>query len=358
MDTTLDQLSGRVHAYLTSQGIQQVRMGTFAGPPTSGAGVALRTELKSRLESTGLTVTKRAMTELRGEFSAKVNAGEPPAVSLHAKLYDHRRHEMVDFRYRPDDIEDVDSVAQLLSPTVDLTVKRSNSESPSRAEEFRERDQRLVESIIDPTFHQTTNSIMAATSDSPYRMEVLLRKESRLTPVPLEDFLGQAFVDLPPGVEYVVRVYNDSDIDVGVQLMIDGVNSLELSQNEAYRELGLWMIGAHSHGTIDGWHLTNTRSLAFLIADIADSEAARLERDQSEIGTISAAFYPAWMGDNKPEVEILGKTRNAFGTAAGDEVQSEYKETKRHFGQTLLTTLSMRYEKPEVTNETLTADAK
>ncbi len=354
LDFSINQLSQRIHDYLTSHGIQHVRMGTFAGPSSTGTGIALREGLRQKLEKTGLEISKRAGVEVRGEFSAKINQGEPPAVVLHARLFDHQGHEMVEFRYRPDDIEDLDDVARLLSPTVDLAVDRSGTEAPSLRETFTIRDERVVQSLLEPSFHRAGPSIIAASPTSPFRMEVLSRDGNNLIPVDLEDFQGTAFVDLPLGRECVVRLYNDSDIDVGVKLMIDGVKSLELSENEDYRKLGLWVIAAKSQGTINGWHLTNARSLAFLIADAADSEAARLERDHSEIGTITASFYPAWTGDTRPNVELFGKTRGGRGMAAGAERQSNYQEAQRNFGKTLLATVSVRYEKPEVTTEVTT----
>ncbi|MBX3438948.1 MAG: hypothetical protein KF861_15765, partial [Planctomycetaceae bacterium] len=210
-----------------------------------------------------------------------------------------------------------------------------------------QRDEQLAASIAKPSFNLTGSTTVSASSTSPYRMEVLLRDGQSLTPVPVEDFAGFALVSLTKGQQYVVRLHNTSQIDVGVKLAIDGVNTFQFSQNAGFRNLGMWMIPAGQVGTIDGWHVNNRESLAFLITDVPDSALASLQRETTTIGTITASFFPAWSGDNIPEEELIGKAKGDIGTGLGAKVASGYETVSRHFGKTLLAAVSIRYEKPD-----------
>ncbi len=349
LDDALDNIVDQVQTYLSTHGDRTVSVGTFSGPPSSSAGIRIKAALTERLKKADVQIGKLARLQIRGSFSS---AADPtPTVQIKAEMVDQTGATLGQFRERVS-VDNVEDVVNLLGATTDLapntsTANATTDETASREERIEGRDKQLAADIAEPSFALVGTTAVAATSASPYRVEILLRDGDSLTPVPVEGFSGFALVSLTKGQEYVVRLHNASDIDVGVKLTIDGVNTFEFSENAGFRNLGIWMVPAGQVGTVDGWHVTNDRSLAFLITDVPDSAIATLERETTAIGTISASFFPAWTGDDIPEEELIGKAKGDIGTGLGAKIRSSYESVARHFGKTLLAAVSIRYEKPD-----------
>jgi hypothetical protein len=352
LDDALDRIATRVQEYLASQSEETVAVGSFAGPPSSSAGIRIKSELTERLDKGNIKISKLARFEVRGTFAAET---EPtPIVAIKAEMVDQSGATLGEFRERVT-VENVEDVVNLLGTTTDLSTDTSQSDTaaPDNAASDQQapleaRDETLAQSIQSPSFAITGTTAVSASEASPYRLEILLRDGTSLTPIPVENLSGFALVSLKKGQEYVIRLHNASAIDVGVKVTIDGVNTFDFSNNEGFRNLGMWMIPAGTTGTVDGWHVTNTESFAFLVTDVPDSAIAKLQRETTSIGTISAQFFPAWVGDDVPEEELIGKTKGDIGTGLGPKIGSTYQSVARHFGRTLLAAVSIRYEKPDL----------
>ena len=329
---------------MVDHGDTSVTIGNFNGPPSSSAGIRIKAALTERLKAADVNVNKLARLEIRGTFASET---EPtPIVLVRAEMVDQTGATLGDFRERVS-VDSVEDVVNLLGTTTDLTAAGTSESNGSQRETIAQRDEQLAEDINQPSFSLTGTTAVSATDASPYRVEIFLRDADTLTPIPVEDFSGFALVSLNKGQEYVVKLHNASDIDVGVKLTIDGVNTFDFSENAGFRDLGMWMVPAGQVGTVDGWHINNNESLAFLVTDVPDSATAKLQRETTAIGTISASFFPAWTGDDVPEVEIIGKARGDIGTGLGSKIGSVYETVQRHFGATLLAAVSIRYEKPD-----------
>ncbi len=344
LNDAIDGIVERVQKYLTDHGDTSVTIGNFAGPPSSSAGIRIKAALTERLTAADVNVSKLARLEIRGTFASETNP--TPIVLIQAEMIDQTGATLGNFRERIS-VENVEDVVNLLGTTADLAATESTGESETRVDTLEQRDAKLGDAINTPSFSLTGTTAVSASASSPYRVEIFLRDAGTLTPVPVTDFSGFALVSLTKGQEYVITLHNASDIDVGVKLTIDGVNTFDFSENEAFRKLGIWMVPAGQVGTVDGWHITNTQSLAFLVTDIPDSATAKLQRETTAIGTINASFFPAWTGDDVPDVEIIGKARGDIGTGLGTKIGSAYETVTRHFGATLLAAVSVRYEKPD-----------
>ncbi len=349
LDDALDNIVEKVQTYLSTHGDRTVSVGTFSGPPSSSAGIRIKAALTARLKKSDVQIGKLARLEIRGSFSS---AADPtPTVQIKAEMVDQTGSTLGQFRERVS-VDSVEDVVNLLGTTTDLAPNTSTANAAadaaqSRDETIQQRDKQLAADIAEPSFALVGTTAVAAADSSPYRVEILLRDGDSLTPVPVEDFAGFALVSLSKGQEYVVRLHNASAIDVGVKLTVDGVNTFEFSENAGFRNLGIWMVPAGQAGTVDGWHVTNNRSLKFLITDVPDSAIATLQQETTAIGTISASFFPAWTGDDIPEEELIGKAKGDIGTGLGAKVASAYESVARHFGKTLLAAVSVRYEKPD-----------
>ncbi|QDU40823.1 hypothetical protein Mal4_51850 [Maioricimonas rarisocia] len=350
LSSSIDEITSKVLDYLESKDERSVGIGRFDGPAGSSAGVLIRNALTERL-SEKVEVDEFARMQVRGDFSlTDDDATNVKVVAIRAEIINANSGEtLVGFRRRSK-VDDFEGIATLLGVTADVTTEVAADTPPGSDDAQpvsvqKKRNDVLEASIQEPTF-DVQDSTVGATAKSPYRLEVLIRSGSELTPAPIIDRNGRAVIDLKEGQEYVVRLHNQSDIDVGVKLTIDGVNSLEFSENKDLGALGMWLVPAGSTGQIDGWFQNTSQSFAFLVTDLPDSVAARLQRDTETIGTITALFFPAWEEGEDPPAEELTKSARNLGTGKGDLLETPYQTAKRHFGNTLLASVSIRYFKP------------
>jgi hypothetical protein len=171
---------------------------------------------------------------------------------------------------------------------------------------------------------------------SPFAIEVLALNGQ---PLPPANVNGQAFVGIPKGQSYLIRLHNQSPQDVGVALTIDGINTLAFSQNKAFRDLGVWVIAAGGFGTIRGWHEIGNRSAQFTVMDIANTPAAQFGAS-AQVGVITATFMAAFAAALPPSEVIPGV--KSVGTGKGPPIDQPLKEVERAFGA-VKEAISVRY---------------
>lgn len=170
-----------------------------------------------------------------------------------------------------------------------------------------ERDQRLIDSLNNPGFFSVNETTIAASSSSPYHVQVKVLRAGSSDYETLgirEVGNGLAFCDLKEGDRYSIIVTNTAPHDVGVELMIDGINSLHLSEVPGFAETGKWLIrGTNANGgvpysaRIDGWYRNPEQVYEFQVTSEPDAVATALGFP-AKIGTITATFYGAWKEEN------------------------------------------------------------
>lgn len=383
LEVAVDKLAGQISQYLKSRNESSLMMGPFSGPPASGAGTKLIKTLSDELGERKITVSKISGMQVRGNFKQR-RQGDRMTVLITANLFDRKGNEIFLFRQTfkkafEDGVEvsDPEDVANLTGASVDTTTPDTEEETTAEdtptedkpaedtpAEDTpagdtppavdgagqqvitaTEREKEIADAIDNPKVI-VTGAVAAAKKGSPFRVELLVKKGDGYIPRPLEVDSGFAFANINVAEMYAVKIYNDSDFDCGVKLTIDGLNSFEFSNNPFYKKLGMWVIPRKSAGLIKGWHRTDAFSDSFLIADLPDTAAAKLGRETSAIGTITASFFAAWSpGENPPKVETLAN--RSKGTARGPEVQQRNIPVLRFFGRSLLAAVSIRYVKPD-----------
>jgi hypothetical protein len=276
-------------------------------------------------------------------FARGVKEGDPPQVQA--------------------EVTDQKDVTALVPNNFDSTISQADAKTekpqPQQRVEHKERQKIILESNESPLVHIADHTV-SAKAGSPYRIEVLVRQGEELMSLNdgrlrmEEGGTGDhpekyAFADLRLREEYVVKIYNDSDYDAGVELSIDGLNIFEFADPEYrhFKELGYVLIPAHGAGVIPGWFRSPDYADAFEIRFLPDSAAALLKRDAGRIGTISARFFAAWDPSGPPPpIEPLVESSKDFGTARGREVPGGYETVKRQFGRSVLASVNVFYRKP------------
>jgi hypothetical protein len=202
-------------------------------------------------------------------------------------------------------------------------------------------------------------SVVRATDASRFGLQIRVADspEGSMFPAEASNEGGLAFINAKRGQRFAVTIINDAEFDVGVRLTLDGVDSFHFSENPVFKQNKVWLIHRRSALTIPGWYVRDPLggqpaiSKDFVFTDLPDSIAARFASKSSEIGIINAQFFPAWkISEQPPKEEFLGGgagTRGVLGVGDGQERQVKLDIEPRHFGRSLLASVSVRYEQPE-----------
>ncbi len=100
---------------------------------------------------------------------------------------------------------------------------------------------------------------------------------------------GRCFVDAVPGADYELRVTNPLPVRVAVALSVDGLNTIDARQSDAW-DASKWLIRPHQALTVSGWQVSTDRARRFYFTTERDSYAARLGRP-ADFGVVRAIFF-------------------------------------------------------------------
>lgn len=324
---------------LDGKGEDSVAIGQFTGPahiPTS-AGPAIAQIISEEFKKIGLNVKQRANFTVEGRYRDVLDVSEPNrkllAAQLKVRILDRQDEVVVELQYG---IFGDSAVPTLFGLTVDL---------PPQAEE-KVRTQAMADAIDKPTT-TIANSRISAGPGSPFAMEILVKPDASAIPQPrgAEDKDGLAFVPIARGESYQVRLINQSDHEVAVELAIDGLSMFSFSD---LRDAGgqpkykVILVPAKGSATIPGWHRSNDHSEEFEVTEYAKSAAAEL-KSTANIGTITACFSAAWPENESPPPDEP-KSRMANATGRGARIGAKYVEVQRKIG-IVRATISARYTK-------------
>ena len=365
-----------IKSYMTNDAKEtSIAVGSFSGQPqlASSAGAAIKKTLIDKLQENGITVSRRARLALKGEYFFE--SGDPSVLLTARILEGNRRRKSYERK-----IYDVEDILSLTGASGDLSVddpaKRKadvlkaveNQEKVLETKEEVVKEQQAAISntpdgnkpagnkiVADPASGDappTSNIRVKSSPNSPYGVEIYVKRGGGYEPTPLEDDEGLSFADLQLEDVYAIKLINKSKRPAAVTLTIDGLNLFEFSDVPHYRQLGKVIIPASPKGSlVRGWHVTNDFSDEFLVVEYGKSEKVKLKdaegqlQHDEEVGTITASFSVAYLpSENVAEFEGLAGARGVQGTARGARVDQKYTEGFFQFGN-VRTVLSVRYNR-------------
>jgi hypothetical protein len=339
MKTAMAELAVDIGKTLREQGLESIAVKTFDGPAGTSASSRIAQALTEQLQAnTKLNVTTAAGSwSVAGEYFAEMNPSSGKLeVFIESTLKNQRGREQA--RLLTPIITDEQETLTLFGVSADLPTQVTPAQAAENKTVEAVRAETVVAAIDKPQIF-VNEGIIKAGSESPYGIEVLIGGQ----PVPADIREGTAFVDIQREQIYAVRLINNSNEDVGVTLTIDGVNTLEFSQNPAYRQLGKWVVAAHGTGVVTGWHIVGNQSHSFQVLDYANSAAAKVSSTK-DIGTITAVFCAAFTGDPPPDEPATGK--GGVATGFGPPTEQKLADVVRKFG-VVRGAVSVRYDKPQ-----------
>ncbi|MCA8997780.1 MAG: hypothetical protein KDA80_12365 [Planctomycetaceae bacterium] len=375
VESVVEEYASAIGQFLEEKDQRIVAIDDFDGPRV-GTGRSLSTRLKESLQERGFSIDE---TGLQAEFTVRGSLtqlpdGEFTAVAIDVRVLNSdtnqeeqqvRKRVRLTFEEENQSIEsnrgdtairapvgsvlvdDPKDVEQLTAPSFDA------SEVTSRPE----KDKVIQGSLNDPQVSLSDDAeFLEAAKGSPFRIQVLVDRpnaageyDEQYEPISLEDRRGLAFAPFQQGDRYAIRIFNDTEFDVGVALEIDGINSLSISQNEEFRKRGLWVVPRKGRGLVKGFHLDNLKVASFLV-DTEERQESTIRQlgPASKIGTVSVAFFFAWIeGETVPQFAKNLGTPKDLVTIPGPEIENPSETVERVFCQTSVARITFRYRNPD-----------
>ena len=337
----MQALAEHIHRALQAEGMDRVTLGRFQAADDAGSstfGPRIVTALKERLEAAKIRVTSTGGWSVSGDFHGELDrASEKFEIFINSKLRDQRGKTQSEL-ITPIITDEREALAMLGSTVTLPTVTAAETALPGEGQKSLNllRAETIAATLSQPQGFSDGATVKAGSS-SPLAMQILYEGE----PLPISLLDGRPFAGLGKDQRYAIRLINDSAGDVGVTLSIDGINTLAFSKNPNYRQLGIWIIPARSSGVVRGWHVEGNEALSFVVTDLGNAPAAQLGAVEN-VGTITASFCAAFVGDDLPPGEPTPTSKDQLATGKGPPIDQPLKELKRHFG-VVRESISVRY---------------
>jgi hypothetical protein len=327
----LKLLARDVKQTLDKEQARTVAVGEFTARSrlATNAGPGIRKVLAEELKGLGVILDEKAPFEIQGYYQDA--EGPPPekeyGVRLAARLLSQNGDTLLDFAPRM--IYGEESRSTLLAETGKYSP---NGDREQRSDELK---QHLLRPDVD-----IQKVRIRATPDSPYAIEIHVKKGSQYGARAAQKINGKAFVPMRAEEVFAVVLINDSDYEAAATLALDGLSVFAFSQNKNYT---YWFVPAHSKIRIDGWHLNNRKMAEFIVRNLPDYEDGSIRlRDRSNLGVITACFSAAWVNKDQPPRDEYG--RNGTFVDKGKEIDRPSVEVSRYVGK-VRAAISVRYQK-------------
>jgi len=342
----LAEVAKSLKQLLDGRGEDSIVIGQFTGPanfPTS-AGPGISQILGEELKKMGKSVKRRAKYGVEGKYlvTEVLSDDEPQrkllAIKLMGSVTDEFGKVIADFSFDRT-LKGEGAFVELMGASVDMTAILKD---PVK------RGKKLRAALATPQANIRGNRVYAS-DEGKYAIELLIEEKPRLP----KDDDGLAYVKIDRGERYAVRLINDSDLEMAVNLSIDGLNVFTFSElryqdgeKKGQPLYSVWIVPAKSSVVIYGWHRNNEDSDDFQVMEYAKTAAATIGH-KANIGTITASFAAAWPEGEKPPQDEPGRRKGTTlgdGTGFGPSRKVKVTGVKRTIGA-IRSSVSVRYSK-------------
>lgn len=353
LDKRIAVIAKNVATLLQAQQMDSISIGTFSGPPNfpSSSGPGIVQTFTDEFAKHGIQVKTRARVGLSGDYSiTEVEHTDPSTgkklrhlgVRINGRLVDQFGAVITSFNTQgiqegtfQETVSGAETLVETIGLPADLPAEKTSTEI----------DGILRDSLVKPTVTLDPGKTRyRASPTSPYEIEILV--DGKPCPIHIEDDLP--YVEIQRGQIYAVRVYNNSEYDAAVRLLIDGLSVFTFSDirdpKTGRPKYNVYIVGKGDSPILKGWHKTNNHVESFLVTGYADSAAARLGHTQ-DLGTITVTFAAAWpRGTNPPPDEFIAKSGGGNATGFGPPQEHKVQEVQMDIGR-VRASLSIRYTK-------------
>jgi hypothetical protein len=116
---------------------------------------------------------------------------------------------------------------------------------------------------------------------------------------------GQSVFTGSAGRDYAIELTNDTASEVGVSIVLDGLDAMTGEPTTSCERLGMWMLVADGRARVRGFSVSDTRIATYRFAPPAQALAAIAKGgDPKAIGTIAVCFFS--LKPRAPEERLPG----------------------------------------------------
>jgi hypothetical protein len=331
----LAEVASRLHRHLRVRSTT-VAVGSFTcdtKPPTNhGPGIHLI--LAEELRRCGLRLDRESRWLVEGSYKAIIDtttADRHPALKLTINLHERDGDGGFDLTIARA-VVDEETVAGALGLTVSLPPGASG----------KERAKDLADSIRNDRAPTLAGSRVSTNKESPYAVEVLVKRGGKYVPVMPEVEDSVAYAPIARHETYAVCLYNDTDHEAAASLTIDGIDLFAFCDHKPTALI----VPPKTSVLVRGWPITFEKTNEFLVTAYADSAAFQL-KTFARVGVIHAAFAAAWPTGSpppldEPTVAAKGSRSITDATGHGTQVKEKIVAVERNVG-VLRASISVRY---------------
>ncbi|HBE70818.1 MAG TPA: hypothetical protein DDW52_21950, partial [Planctomycetaceae bacterium] len=303
----MKDVAAKVKKFLQSERRElHVKLGVFEGFDLlkASGGIEITRALAEEMQAAGIRVSDGAPHLVEGANNRRIKIEGEPTKKVQG------------FRVKPSSFKDerFQSLALEINTTVfdefgeelailpvqvfgttALQISGIDADIPANASEEKRQSQILTQfrtprTTLEAPSGMDAESIIRPSQQSDFGLEVLLKSGNSLSP--REARLAErrrAFIDLHRGEEYVVRLHNNANFEVAVELTIDGVNVFQLAENAALKGSKV-IIAPNRTAVVPGWFRNLSESNQFKIGAYQESVAKEQMAPLADVGTITATF--------------------------------------------------------------------
>lgn len=333
---------------------QSLQLGAF-----DGKGAASSTNFGGRIkkilqEELAASLNETAKFTLTGGYHY-VGSSDPAQKELKillvsARIEDERGKEIASMDR---EVNDSDDIFQVLGLTGARPTKPSDLDDlPKPRVELKKNNQAAQEAQAKPKFDVQDGTRVAAAGLSQWSMGIHKKQSHDATGVPVapQDVKGLAFVPVEISEYYDIELVNNDQVDVVATLTVDGLdvaNTFAIDKDDA-GEVIHWpgyLVPAGQSVLIRGWLHTIDQSVkgnlfSFKVAELGQGAATPII-GRGAVGVITVQFREACSPDSKLTGRSVGET------AKGEGLQEKLTAKPVLIGENVLSTISIRYNRPE-----------
>lgn len=358
LKSTMEELVADIDLHL-GDGVRKIRIGEFKSESNATRDVygrRLSTELQAQLKAKTIEISEDAGQTVQGTYRIDQESG---AIELNCRIVTSRGQSLQaltttgkDEEFFQDDPDRPLVAVPNATPGKDLKPKKVRAASETLLAlqspivldlDVPETPARIVEQITTAAPDQNLFVIkdgylvMKDVNLGIRLQEYNPKIKDRNSP----SFLGATvtprkiypFFRLHEGKSYMIELKNfRTDIDLGVKVLFDGIDSTALSFSANDRERLLWIVAKQSNVGVYGWYRDESRTDAFEINPEEQSLAYQM-RTTASIGKIQVIAYAAW--DKKLNASIPGEFRrpNTRGVGQGEQLNLEIRKLDMEIGR-------------------------
>jgi hypothetical protein len=269
---------------------------------------------------------------------------------LSARIEDRREKEVVTLQR---EVNDSDDIFQVLGLTGARPTSAGTGNTPPKPQvELKKNNQAAKEAQEKPKFDVQGGTRIAAVGFPHWSMAIHKKQSHDGTgvPVPPQNVKGLAFVPVAISEYYDIELVNHDQVDVVATLTVDGLdvaNTFAVDKDDAGKVIHWpgYLVPAGQSVLIRGWLHTIDQHVkdnvfSFKVAELGQGAASPII-GRGAVGVITVQFREACPPDGRLTGRSVGET------AKGEGLQEKLTAKPVLIGENVLSTISIRYNRPE-----------